>query len=94
VQEAYNQEHGIEPRSIIKDIANPLLQLANLDYHDRALGPSIVGEVDTSDPLSIAKAIVELEKEMRAAAKRLEFEQAAALRNRIKELRSRQIFAG
>ena len=94
VQEAYNLEHGIEPRSIIKDVANPLLQLSNLDYHDRAFLPSTLDEVDTTDPQSLAKAIVELEKEMRAAAKRLEFEQAAALRDRIRELRSQQIFAG
>jgi excinuclease ABC subunit B len=94
VQEAYNQEHGIEPRSIIKDIANPLLQLSNLDYHDRAFLPPSLGEVDVTDPQSLAKAIIELEKEMRAAAKRLEFEQAAALRDRIKELRSQQIFPG
>jgi excinuclease ABC subunit B len=94
VQEAYNIEHGIEPRSIIKDIANPLLQLSNLDYHDRAFLPPTLGEVDTTDPQSLAKAIADLEKEMRAAAKRLEFEQAAALRDRIMELRSQQIFSG
>ena len=91
IQEAYNREHGIEPRSIIKDIANPLLQLSNLDYHDRAFLPPSLGEVDTGDPQSIARAIADLEKEMRASAKRLEFEQAAALRDRIKELRSQQI---
>lgn len=85
---------GIEPRSIIKDIANPLLQLSNLDYHDRAFAVPSLGELDTSDPQSLAKAIAELEKEMRAAAKRLEFEQAAALRDRIKELRSQQILRG
>ena len=91
VQEAYNREWGIEPRSILKDVANPLLQLSNLDYHERLYAVPSLGELDTSDPQSLAKAIAELEKEMRAAAKRLEFEQAAALRERIKELRSQQI---
>jgi excinuclease ABC subunit B len=92
VQEAYNVEHGIEPRTIIKDIANPLLQLSNLDYHDAAFVAPKVGEVDVTDPGSLAKAIVELEREMKAAAKRLEFEQAAQLRDRIKELRAQQIY--
>ena len=74
--------------------ANPLLQLSNLDYHDRAFLPPSLGEVDVTDPVSLAKAITELEREMRAAAKRLEFEQAAALRDRIRELRSQQILPG
>jgi excinuclease UvrABC helicase subunit UvrB len=38
--------------------------------------------------------ITELEKRMRAAAKGLEFEEAAALRDRIRELRKRQIYRG
>ena len=92
VQEAYNVEHGIEPRTIIKDIANPLLQLSNVDYHDAAFAPPRVGEVDVSDAASLAKAIAELEREMKAASKRLEFEQAAQLRDRIKELRAQQIY--
>ena len=49
VQEAYNTKHGIEPRTIIKDIANPLLQLSNLDYHDAAFTPPRVREIDISD---------------------------------------------
>ena len=91
VQEAYNAEHGIEPRTIVKDIGNPLLALSNIDYHDAAFLPPRVGEVDFADPASLAKAIAELEKQMKAAAKRLEFEEAAALRDRIKELRAQQI---
>jgi excinuclease ABC subunit B len=92
VQEAYNIAHGIEPRTIIKDIANPLLQLSNLDYHDAAFIAPKVGEVDVTDPGSLAKAIAELEREMKAAAKRLEFEHAAQLRDRVKELRAQQIY--
>jgi len=92
VQEAYNREHGISPQTIVKDIASPLLQLSNLDYHDAAFLPPRVGEVDVTDPASLAKAIGELEKQMKAAAKRLEFEEAATLRDRIKELRAQQIY--
>ena len=92
VQEAYNTEHGIEPKTIIKDIASPLLQLSNLDYHDAAFLPPTVGEVDVTNPASLAKAITELEKQMKAAAKRLEFEEAAQIRDRIKQLRAQQIY--
>ena len=91
-QEAFNREHGIEPKTIVKDIASPLLALSNLDYHDAAFLPPRVGEVDVTDAASLAKAITELEKQMKAAAKRLEFEEAAQLRDRIKELRAQQIY--
>ena len=50
-----------------------------------------MGEADITDPASLAKAIAELEKQMKAAAKRLEFEEAGQLRARIKELRAQQI---
>ena len=92
VQEAYNREHGIEPRSIIKDIANPLLQLANIDYHDAAFAPPRLGEIEVTDAASLAKLITDLEKQMRAASKALEFEAAAQIRDRIRELREQQIY--
>jgi excinuclease UvrABC helicase subunit UvrB len=92
VRAAYNQEHGIEPRTIIKDIASPLLQLSNLDNHDAAFLPPRVGEEEIRDDASLAKLIAELEREMKAAARRLEFEQAAQLRDRIKTLRAQQIY--
>ncbi|MGE5234538.1 MAG: excinuclease ABC subunit UvrB [Acidobacteriota bacterium] len=90
-QVAYNTEHGIEPRSILKDIHNPLVQMSALDYYE-AGGPRRLLEVAEGTPLP--EQIARLEKEMRAAAKRLEFEEAAELRDRIKELRELQIYAG
>ncbi len=94
-QGEYNTEHGIEPATILKDIHNPLVQMMNLDLY-AAGGPPRLGtgaDGDGSD-LPLAERISRLEKEMRAAAKRLEFEEAAALRDQIKELRELQIYAG
>ena len=94
-QDEHNQEHGIEPATILKDIHNPLVQMMNLDLY-AAGGPPRLGakaDGDGSD-LPIAERISRLEKEMRAAAKRLEFEEAAALRDQIRELRELQIYAG
>ncbi len=91
-QEAYNTEHGIEPRSILKDVHSPLVAMSNLDLYPIAPGLSM--EVAENTDLPIAERISRLEKEMKAAAKALEFEQAAALRDKIRELRELQIYAG
>jgi excinuclease ABC subunit B len=91
-QETYNQENGIEPMSILKDIHNPLVQMANLDYF-AAGSPRLGDEIERTD-LPLAEQISRLEKEMKAAAKRLEFEEAAALRDKLRELREVQIYAG
>jgi len=92
IQEQYNREHGIEPRSIVKDVASPLLALSNLDYHDGAFTAPRVAEIDVTDAASLHKAIAELDRRMKTAAKRLDFEEAAQLRDRIKELRRQQIY--
>ena len=92
IQEAHNREHGIEPRSIVKDVSSPLLALSNLDYHDGAFTAPRVAEVDVTDAASLHKAIAELDRRMKTAAKRLDFEEAAQLRDRIKELRRQQIY--
>ena len=92
IQEAHNREHGIEPRSIVKDVSSPLLALSNLDYHDGAFTAPRVAEIDVTDAASLHKAIAELDRRMKTAAKRLDFEEAAQLRDRIKELRRQQIY--
>ncbi len=94
-QAAFNAEHGIEPRSIIKDVASPLLAMQNLDYYGPGAPQPRVSEPvegEFEDAASLAKLITELERRMRTAAKTLEFEEAARLRDRIKELRRQQIF--
>ncbi|MEA2690897.1 MAG: excinuclease subunit [Acidobacteriota bacterium] len=91
-QAKYNQENGIEPTSILKDIHNPLVQMANLDYFVSG-SPHLLDEVDNVN-VPLAERISRVEKEMKAAAKRLEFEEAAALRDKLRELREVQIYAG
>jgi len=93
-QAAFNEEHGIEPRSIVKDVAGPLLAMANLDYYGPRLGDARVAENgdEWEDAASLNTLITELEKRMRAAAKSLEFEEAARLRDRVRELRRQQVF--
>jgi excinuclease ABC subunit B len=94
-QAAHNAEHGIEPRTIVKDVASPLLAMAELDYYGPGSGLSRVADGDEElpeDAVSLNKLITELEKRMRSAAKALEFEEAARLRDRLKELRRQQIY--
>ena len=90
-QSRYNEEHGIEPRTILKDIHSPLVQMSNLDYHRSTRGDA--AEIAADDSVTIGRRIERLEKEMKEAAKRLEFEEAAEYRDRMKELRELQILA-
>ncbi|MCZ6506984.1 MAG: UvrB/UvrC motif-containing protein, partial [Acidobacteria bacterium] len=90
-QRLYNEEHGIEPRTILKDIYGPLVQMSELDYHSavRRGRQETVAESDL--PLNVQ--ITRLEKAMKKAAKNLDFEEAADLRDRLKELRELQIYS-
>ncbi len=89
-QREYNVEHGIEPRSILKDIHSPLIALSNLDY-PKEIRPHLL-EVAEHPELPLAERISRLEKAMREAAKRLEFEEAAELRDKLRELRELEIY--
>jgi excinuclease ABC subunit B len=91
IQEQYNREHGIEPASIIKAIDSDLVKMANLDYHDVTL-PRTAEKLDLVAEEDIEKAITRLTREMKDAAKNLEFEKAAALRDRLRELKELRIF--
>jgi excinuclease ABC subunit B len=91
-QQEYNEEMGIEPQTILKDIHNPLVQMSNLDLY--TAGPARLSDVPEGVDVPLSERISRLEKDMRAAAKRLEFEEAAALRDQLKELRELQIYAG
>ena len=89
-QQEYNEKHGIEPRTVLKDIHSPLVTMSNLDYF--SLGDHLPSKVAERSGLSLGQQIELLEKEMKAAAKRLEFEEAAALRDELRELKELQIY--
>ncbi|MEO1087106.1 MAG: UvrB/UvrC motif-containing protein, partial [Acidobacteriota bacterium] len=92
-QAEHNAEHGIEPRTILKDIHSPLVKLSQLDmYPAGGVRASLVAEPGHDDR-PLREQIKDLEKRMREAAKNLEFEEAAMLRDRLKELREIQIYA-
>ena len=81
LQLAYNEEHGITPETIVKEIRSSLERLVNA--HKVAAEAIHASEAQ----LNRAELIVMLEKEMLEAAEGLEFEKAARLRDRIQELR-------
>jgi excinuclease ABC subunit B len=90
LQEAYNEEHKITPESIVKNIGE---LLASVYEHDYMPIPEIE-EVPAERYRSledIAAEVKALEKQMREAAKALEFEKAAQIRDRVKALRAREV---
>jgi len=91
IQQAYNEEHGIEPASIIKAVDSDLVKMSNLDYHDFGVvkGKTKLDLVADED---LDKTISRLTKEMKEAAKNLDFERAAEIRDRLRELKEMRIF--
>ena len=86
IQEAYNQEHGITPASIVKSIDEVLTSVYERDY---VTVPTDGEEFRTHGELEAF--ITQLQVQMKAAAANLEFEKAAALRDRIKQLRGHEL---
>jgi excinuclease ABC subunit B len=90
-QEAYNREHNITPLSIIKSVDMQLARIVEADYVTVPLDDVIIGDVSTEAEL--VHAIAQLEAQMREAAKNFDFERAAALRDRIRALKQRDLGA-
>jgi len=94
IQLSYNEEHGIEPKSIQKRIGDILAE-----YRSEAPpAADFAGEPQESfgavAEAEIEQRIAEFERAMKEAAAQLEFERAAAFRDRIKQLRQRQLLTG
>ena len=86
-QEAYNRKHGIKPESIIKKVAD-IMESA---YPDPQSEKRMVGDdkvpYDVLSPEQLLKKAAKLEKQMLKAARDLEFEEAARLRDEVQRMR-------
>ena len=80
IQDAYNKAHGIVPKTIVKDVRE-LLEITQTDSGAARVDGVKMTKVERE------REIARLEKEMRAAARMMEYEYAAVLRDRIIELR-------
>ncbi len=94
IQQAYNEAHGIEPRSIVKAVHTLTDELTAQREMARGEGAPAIAEgkggyVTAADlpKAELAKIISELEKQMKQAAQQLEFERAAVLRDQVMEMR-------
>jgi excinuclease ABC subunit B len=87
-QLAYNAEHGIEPTTVVKairDVGMRLRQLADTEeVYEKGGRPIAAGQLPKDELMRLVK---DLELQMKQAAKDLEFEKAAALRDEVVELR-------
>src|SRR5579863_4414906 len=92
IQSEYNREHNITPETIKKGIPQALAQMAASDYFPIPLAAE---EQEIFVPSHELPAVIRaLEKEMKEASKRLEYERAAELRDRIKALKERALEVG
>jgi excinuclease ABC subunit B len=92
IQNAHNKLNNITPYSIVKTGNNSILQFLDLSRRMNAQQlETVIAHVDELTLEQIPDVIVQLEAEMKIAAKELEFEKAATLRDRIKQLRSKLV---
>src|SRR5437762_6892684 len=92
IQEAYNQENGITPESIVRPLEMSLAKIVAADYADLAeIAADGIPEFKSQEELDAY--IVKLEADMREQAKRFEFEKAAKLRDTIRELKTKEFLS-
>ena len=88
-QVVYNERNGITPQSIVKPIDMSLVAIAEGDYVTVPLETD--EDVEQMTPGQRTQFITELEGRMREAARKFEFEKAAQLRDKIKDLRTKEV---
>jgi excinuclease ABC subunit B len=88
LQAEFNKKHGITPQTVVKSLGAPLVEVYEADY---VTVPLVAERAETYDPRESPRLIERLKKEMKQAAANLEFERAAELRDRIRELEGREL---
>jgi excinuclease ABC subunit B len=95
IQMRYNLENNIEPRGIVKSIRDltdrvKMMAEAKVEYQPDGEGAPVMRAADLPKD-ELARLVKQIEKEMKEAARALEFEKAAALRDQLMELRALQV---
>lgn len=95
IQQTYNQDHDIEPRSIVKSIRDltdrvRVLAEEKPEYTTNGQSAPMLNPANLPKD-ELARLIKDIEKEMKEAAKNLEFERAASLRDQLIELRQMEV---
>ncbi len=89
LQAAYNAEHGITPESVTRQIDDVLSSVYERDY---LAGPVFDEAHETfRTQAELDEKMEQLEAEMKSAAANMDFERAAAVRDRLKGLRSQEL---
>jgi excinuclease ABC subunit B len=88
-QVAYNTENGITPMSITKSVDMKLAAIVEADYV--TVPAEDFADADITSEAKLGEVLAQLEVQMREAAKKFEFERAAALRDRIRTLKQRDL---
>jgi excinuclease ABC subunit B len=89
IQQAYNEENGITPESIVRPLEMTLAAIVAADYTDLTSAEA-EGIPEFKSQEELDAYVAKLENDMRESAKRFEFEKAAKLRDTIKELRTKE----
>ncbi len=88
IQAAYNEEHGITPQSIIKQIDDVMSSVYERDY----LTPAFDRDLERfKTQAEFDACVASMQEQMKAAAANLDFEKAASLRDEIKRLRDQEL---
>ena len=88
LQAEFNKKHGIAPQTVVHSLGTPMVEAYETDY----VTVSVAAEREERyRPDEISRMVQQLKKEMKQAAAQLDFEKAAELRDRIKELQEREI---
>jgi excinuclease ABC subunit B len=88
-QQAYNRENNITPQSVVKAVDMQLAKIVEADYITVPVDDVPAGEIASEEQL--LQVISQMETQMREAAKNFDFERAAALRDRIRLLKQRDL---
>ncbi len=88
LQAAFNKKHGITPQTVVKSLGARLVEVYEADY---VTVPLVAEKAGKYKPDDIPRLVQQLKKEMKRAAENLEFEKAAELRDRIRELEEREL---